>query len=73
MGSVRERGRTRLFLVGLIAVLLLVAGGIGYRVFVPRDTLDPAQEPYPVAARATPALYGSVLYAPLLVDGRLRV
>lgn len=75
MGSVRERGRTRLFSVGLLAVLLLlVTGGVGYRVFVPRDTLDSAQEPYPVtAARATPALYGSLLSAPLLVDGRLRV
>lgn len=74
MGSVRERGRTRLFSVGLIAVLLLlVTGGISYRVFVPRDTLDSAQGAYPAAAQATPTLYGSVLYAPLLVDGRLRV
>jgi len=59
---------------GLLATaLLLVSAVVGYRVLEPRDTLDPARSAYPAPAMATPALYGTLLHAPLVVDGRLRV
>ncbi len=60
--------------VGTYAVLLLlVTAAVGYRTFRPRDTLTSAERGYPAAVRATPRLYGALLSAPLVVDGRLRV
>jgi outer membrane protein assembly factor BamB len=59
---------------GVLAVVVLLATGlIGYRVFAPHETLDPARSGYPAPAQATPGLYGMLLAAPLVVDDRLRV
>jgi outer membrane protein assembly factor BamB len=74
MGGVPEPGGTRHLTMAVYALLLLLAtGAIGYRVFAPRDTLDPAERAYPAPVVATPELYGATLSAPLVVDGRLRV
>jgi outer membrane protein assembly factor BamB len=43
-------------------------------VFVPRETRHTAQTAYPEdPARATPGLYGTLLFAPIVVDDRIRV
>src|SRR2546423_404471 len=58
-----------------VAVLpaLIASGVIGYGVFAPAETVVPAPEPYPDRPAITPARYGELGAAPLIVDGRLRV
>jgi outer membrane protein assembly factor BamB len=62
-------------MIGLVTALLVVAGGIaGYRVLAPGAILDKAGTAYPrTAPAAQPMVYGTLLAAPIVVDGRLRV
>ncbi|GIH21136.1 outer membrane protein assembly factor BamB family protein [Rugosimonospora africana] len=73
-----EAGRqpvVRYRVIGLVTALLVVAGGIaGYRVLAPGAILDHARTAYPsTAPAARPVVYGTLLAAPIVVDGRLRV
>jgi hypothetical protein len=73
-----EAGRPPVFgyrVIGLVTALLVVAGGIaGYRVLAPGTILDHAGTAYPrTAPAAQPEVYGTLLAAPIVVDGRLRV
>ncbi len=73
-----EAGRPPVFgyrVIGLVTALLVVAGGIaGYRVLAPGTILDHAKTAYPRSAPAAqPGVYGTLLAAPIVVDGRLRV
>lgn len=54
-------------------VLLAAAGLIGWRTLGPAEVLEPAVEPYPVAATLPAGVTGKTALAPLIVDGRLRV
>jgi hypothetical protein len=71
-------GRRRALWYGLVSllgvVLLLATAVVGYRVFTPADTVDVAQKDYPASApNSEPKTYGTLLFAPLVVDHRLRV
>jgi outer membrane protein assembly factor BamB len=69
-----DRGRRRL-LIGLVAVVALaITGLVGYRVLRPGELVDRAKSAYPTQApTAQPKVYGTLLAAPIVVDGRLRV
>ncbi|BCJ53694.1 hypothetical protein Asp14428_51690 [Actinoplanes sp. NBRC 14428] len=65
---------TRNLLRALAAVVVLAAAGlIGWRVLAPTEVLEPADEPFPVAAARAPGIAGKLLMAPLVVDDRIRV
>jgi outer membrane protein assembly factor BamB len=57
----------------VVALALLVATFTGYRALGPGDALDLADTPYPAPVTASPKVYGEILHAPLIVDGRVRV
>ncbi len=65
--------RGRYGLAGAVALALLVATFAGYRALGPGETLDLADAPYPAPVTALPKVYGEILHAPLIVDGRVRV
>src|SRR4051794_36937468 len=68
------RGRRRLLVaVGLVVVAVLALGAIGYRTFAARDTVRTADGAYPPLPEGSAQVYGALLQAPLLVDGRLRL
>jgi outer membrane protein assembly factor BamB len=62
-------------MLGLVTALLVVAGGLaGWRVLAPNAISDQARTAYPgTAATARPVVYGTLLAAPIVIDGRLRV
>ncbi len=58
--------------VGVVA--LLATAVIGYRVLRPAETVDQAKSAFPAAAPvAEQHVYGTLLKAPIVVDGRIRV
>lgn len=64
----------RLIGPALAVVLLVGAGLIVWRVLRPAEVLDRATGPYPAAAAPrAPGVTGRVAWAPLIVDGRIRV
>lgn len=64
----------RVVLRTLLALVLLAAAGlIGWRVLAPAEVLQPATGDYPPADRRGPGVTGRLAYAPLIVDGRIRV
>jgi outer membrane protein assembly factor BamB len=71
-------GRRRALWYGLVSllgvVLLLGTALVGYRVFTPADTVDVALKDYPEAVPSPEhRTYGLLIFAPLVVDQRLRV
>ncbi|GAA5202179.1 hypothetical protein GCM10023322_83520 [Rugosimonospora acidiphila] len=62
-------------MIGLVAAVLVVLGGVaGYRALAPGAIADRAETAYPRSApSAQPGVYGTLLAAPIVVDGRLRV
>ncbi|MEU7903238.1 PQQ-binding-like beta-propeller repeat protein [Actinoplanes sp. NPDC049118] len=54
-------------------VVLLAAGVVGWRMLAPAEVLEPAVEPYPVAATLPAGVTGKTAMAPLIVDDRIRV
>ena len=56
-----------------VVVVLLAAGLVGWRTLAPAEVVEPATEPYPVAAMLPAGVTGKTTMAPLIVDGRLRV
>jgi outer membrane protein assembly factor BamB len=55
------------------AAVLLVTAFAAVRVFAPADTLDRSRTPFPPPAAAQNRVYGELMDAPLVVDGRMRV
>jgi outer membrane protein assembly factor BamB len=69
-----DRGRRRLLIAVVAVVALAVTGVVGYRVLRPGELVDRAKSAYPIQAPAAqPKVYGTLLAAPIVVDGRLRV
>lgn len=67
-------GVTRKPLSALAAIVALAAAGlIGWRVLGPAEVIEPATEPYPVAAVRPAGILGKLTMAPLVVDDRIRV
>lgn len=67
-------GRRRLLVVvGLVVVAVLVLGIVLHRTFAARDTVRTADGAYPALPEVSAEVYGALLHAPLLVDGRLRL
>jgi hypothetical protein len=64
--------RTRQWRWAALAALL-AAAAIVYRVLAPAEVLSPARKPYPAAPASAPRVIGTLIPAPLIVDGRLRV
>ena len=64
---------TRVLVRSLLALALVVAGLIGWRVLRPAEVLDPAADAYPAAPARGPGVTGKTAAAPLIVDGRIRV
>lgn len=65
---------TRRLLQPLAAIVVLAAAVlIGWRVLAPAEVLEPATDPYPVAAVRAPGVVGKLTMAPLIVDERIRV
>lgn len=67
--------RRRRWLIGVLAAVVVVAtAAIVYRVLAPDEVLTPARTPYPTpVAPAEPGVIGTLVPAPLILDGRLRV
>jgi outer membrane protein assembly factor BamB len=58
----------------LAAVMLIAAAAIIHRVIAPAELLTPARNAYPAeATQAEARVIGTLIPAPLIVDGRLRV
>ncbi|GID94923.1 PQQ-binding-like beta-propeller repeat protein [Amorphoplanes digitatis] len=53
--------------------VLLAAVVVGWRVLAPAEVLEPAVDPYPVAATLPAGVTGKTTMAPLIVDDRIRV